>query len=424
MLDIKWIREHPTKLDRALLERGATPISESLLRDDAQLRALQGVLDELRAARNAKAQEIGKLKASGASSEVVEACLDAGAHIRAQLETKEADFSVLKAKLQGTLSELPNLPLEDVPRGHNEDDNVCVRTEGTRPNFDFDPKSHEEIGEPLGLSLTGGARVSGSRFVVFKGVMAALERALAAFMLDVHTQKFGYTEVSPPYLVTSESLYRSGQLPKFGRDSFKTTDDHWLIPTAEVPLVNLVAGQRLGASDLPKRFVAYTPCFRSEAGAAGRDTRGIIRLHQFSKVELVWVTTPEDSASAHDTLLSHAEHILQQLGLSYRVVLLCTGDMGFAATKTYDLEVWMPSQNTYREISSCSSCGDFQARRAGTRFKDQSGVYVHTLNGSGLAVGRTLAAILENYQQKDGSVRLPAVLEPYVRCLHLKAQYE
>ena len=421
MLDIKWIRAHPEAFDQALVSRGAVPASVALLSQDEQLRHLQGVLDELRAARNAKAQEIGKLKASGASSKSVQALLDEGSKIRGDLEAKEADYNDLKIKLQAKLSELPNIPSGDVPQGQSEDDNVCVRTEGTPPAFDFEPKPHEEIGAPLGLSLADGARVSGARFVVLKGMMAALERALAAFMLDVHTKKFGYTEVSPPYLVTSDSFYRSGQLPKFARDSFKTTDDRWLIPTAEVPLVNLVAGERLSASDLPKRFVAYTPCFRSEAGAAGRDTRGIIRLHQFSKVELVWVTAPEDSAAAHEALLSHAEYILQQLGLAYRAVLLCTGDMGFAATKTYDLEVWMPSQGTYREISSCSSCGDFQARRAGTRFKDVPGAYVHTLNGSGLAVGRTLAAILENYQQKDGSVCLPAVLEPYMRCLHLKA---
>lgn len=421
MLDIKWIRDHPDALDQALCSRGAPKMSEVLLHADTQLRALQGSLDALRAERNAKAQAVGQLKASGASSDEVQTLLDEGSSLRAQLESQEAIFAAQKEQLHKMLSKLPNIPLVDVPTGKGERDNVCVRTEGVRPIFDFDPKAHDVVGAPLGLSLSDGARISGARFVVLTGMMAALERALAAFMLDIHTQKFSYTEISPPYLVTSESLYRSGQLPKFAKDSFETSDGRWLIPTSEVPLVNMVADTRLSAADLPKRFVAYTPCFRSEAGAAGRDTRGIIRLHQFPKVELVWVTDPTESTQAHESLVFHAEYILQQLGLAYRVVNLCTGDLGFASTKTYDLEVWMPGQNAYREISSCSSCGDFQARRAGARLKDVPNGYVHTLNGSGLAVGRTLAALLENYQQKDGSVRLPAVLEPYMRCLHLKA---
>jgi seryl-tRNA synthetase len=316
------------------------------------------------------------------------------------------------------LAELPNLPADEVPDGADEAANLLVRRKGDAPRFNFEPASHETIGERLELmDFRRAGKLSGSRFVVLRQDLARLERALAQFMLDLHTREFGYQEISPPLLVRDEAVFGSGQLPKFAEDLFRTTDGLWLIPTAEVPLANLVADEILDERDLPLRFTAWTPCFRSEAGAAGKDTRGMIRQHQFMKVELVSVTTPEQSAAEHERMTACAEEVLKRLGLAYRVMLLSSGDMGFAALKTYDIEVWLPGQGTYREISSCSNCGAFQAQRMKARYRPAEGRGtrpVHTLNGSGLAVGRTLIAILENFQHEDGSVTIPPVLQPYM----------
>jgi seryl-tRNA synthetase len=316
------------------------------------------------------------------------------------------------------LAGVPNLPAAGVPDGADEKSNVEIRRYGTQRNFAFQPREHDAIGEKLGMmDFAAAARLSGARFVVLRRDLARLERALAAFMLDLHTREFGYQETMPPYLVREAALYGTGQLPKFAADLFKTTDDFWLIPTAEVPLTNLVADQILDESVLPLRFTAHTPCFRSEAGAAGKDTRGMIRQHQFSKVELVSIAHPDQSAAEHERMTACAEEVLRRLDLSYRVVTLCAGDTGFAAQMTYDIEVWLPGQGMYREISSCSNCGDFQARRMKARFRkpgEKGTRFVHTLNGSGLAVGRTLIAILENYQEEDGTVILPDALVPYM----------
>ena len=335
------------------------------------------------------------------------------------LEAKAAAKAAeLRKYIDELLASLPNLPASDVPDGPDESANRELRRVGEPPRFNFAPRAHEAIGERLGLmDFARAARLSGSRFVVLKGALARLERAIAQFMLDLHTQEFGYTEVAPPLLVREETAYGTGNLPKAAEDMFQTREGLWLIPTAEMPLTNLVAGEILDEGVLPLRFTAWTPCFRSEAGAAGRDTRGMIRMHQFNKVELVSVTRPEDSEAEHERMTGCAEAVLQRLGLAYRVVLLSTGDMGFAARKTYDIEVWLPSQDTYREISSCSNCGPFQATRMRARYRPAGGKGtqpVHTLNGSGLAVGRTLIAILENYQQDDGSVAIPELLRPYM----------
>jgi len=322
------------------------------------------------------------------------------------------------AALDATMLTYPNTPAEDVPDGLTEADSVELRRWGTKPVLDGEPKSHFDLGEALGMmDFERAAKLSGSRFVVLSGAMARLERALAAFMLDIHTVEFGYVEISPPLMVRDGAAYGTGNLPKFADDLFKTTTDHWLIPTAEMPLTNLTAGEILEAETLPRRLTAHTPCFRAEAGAAGRDTRGMIRLHQFNKVELVSITTPEQSDAEHERMTACAEEILKRLDLHYRVMLLSAGDMGFSARKTYDIEVWLPGQNLFREISSCSNCGDFQARRMNTRFRargEKSTRFVHTLNGSGLAVGRTLVAVLENYQRADGTVDIPPALQPYM----------
>ena len=313
---------------------------------------------------------------------------------------------------------MPNIPADDVPDGEDEDDNVELRCVGDKPIFDFDVRDHVDIGESLGLlDFEAASKLSGSRFVVTRGALARMERALSALMLDLHTDEFDYTEVNPPLLVRDEAAYGTGQLPKFEEDLFKTTTDHWLIPTAEVPLTNLVAGDILDEAKLPLRFTAHTPCFRSEAGAAGKDTRGMLRQHQFTKVEMVSICHPAASADEHERMTGCAEEVLKRLGLHYRVVVLSTGDLGFSAQKTYDIEVWLPGQDRYREISSCSNCGGFQARRMRARFRpeDRKGTdFVHTLNGSGLAVGRTLIAVIENYQQADGSIRVPDALKPYM----------
>ncbi len=415
VLDIKWVREHPDLFNHSMKARGVSASAQHFIEADKELRALQAEVDEGRAQSNLVARKMGQAKAQAQEAQVIQSLVQEGTRLRGRIEVQERVFHEKKEALHTKLSQLPNILAEDVPQGQSEEENVCVRTEGTLPVFDFDPRPHEEVGASLGLSLEDGARLAGSRFVVLKGGMAHLERALANFMLDMHTQHFGYEEVSVPYLVTEEALYGTGQLPKFAADSFQTTDGRWLIPTSEVSLANLVRGMTLEAQHLPLRYTAYTPCFRSESGAAGRDTRGIIRLHQFAKVELVSVVKPEEGVQEHERMLSHAEAILTKLGLPYRVMLLCAGDTGFSAQKTYDLEVWFPAQQKYREISSCSLCGDFQARRMGAKFKDgKNKGFVHTLNGSGLAVGRTLAAMLENYQKKDGFVHLPSVLEPYI----------
>jgi seryl-tRNA synthetase len=415
MHDIRWIRENPAEFDLGLERRGLPPQSAEVLALDKEWRALQTAAEEAQAARNRLSREVGAAKARGESVDELLARIAASKDTEAETVAKATE---LRRQLDDILAGLPNLPAPDAPDGPDESANRELRRVGTPPSFDFPPLSHEAIGEKLGLMDFGRAvRLSGSRFVVLKGQLARLERALAQFMLDLHTSEFGYVEVAPPLLVRDEALFGTGQLPKFAEDQFRTTDDYWLIPTAEVPLTNLVAGEILDEAALPLRFTAWTPCFRSEAGAAGRDTRGMIRMHQFNKVELVSITRPEDSDAEHERMTACAEEVLKRLGLAYRAVVLATGDMGFSATKTHDIEVWLPSQNAYREISSCSNCGPFQAQRMKARYRPAGGKGtrpVHTLNGSGLAVGRTLIAILENFQRHDGTVAIPEALQPYM----------
>jgi seryl-tRNA synthetase len=427
MHDIRWIRDNPQEFDRGLVRRGLPPRAEEVLALDREWRAAETRAQEAQARRNRISREIGAARsgrsaAIGANVETGALGIQALVQQSTELRDAEAASATEAARLRGQiddiLAELPNLPADEVPDGPDETANLLVRREGEPPRFNFEALSHEAIGERLGLmDFKRAGRLSGSRFVVLRRDLARLERALAQFMLDLHTSEFGYTEVSPPLLVRDEAMFGTGQLPKFAEDSFRTAEGYWLIPTAEVPLTNLVAGEILDERDLPLRFTAGTPCFRSEAGAAGKDTRGMIRQHQFFKVELVSVTTPEQSADEHQHMTDCAEKVLKRLGLAYRVVLLSTGDMGFAAQKTYDIEVWLPGQGTYREISSCSNCGPFQAQRMKARYRPADGKGtrpVHTLNGSGLAVGRTLIAILENYQREDGSVSIPPALQPYL----------
>ncbi len=481
MFDIKWIRENPTAFDAGLQARGLEPLSAGIITLDEQRRAQLTSLQEAQARRNAASKEIGKAKATKDEATAAKLMAEVAAlkETLAKGEEAEREFD---AKIQAMLEVIPNLPREDVPRGADEKANVEVRKVGTPPRMDFKPKQHFELGEALGLmDFETAAKVSGARFVYLKGPLARMERALAQFMLDIHTNDFGYLEVSPPLMVKDEAAYGTGNLPKFENDLFQVTNEEaikraaaeflfrqnpefldilkkiavredpdaiqdyadrsfvtimdqfskvegakqtrfWLVPTAEVPLTNLVREQVIDEAELPMRFTAWTPCFRSEAGAAGRDTRGMIRQHQFSKVEMVSITTPETSLDEHERMTSCAEEILKRLGLAFRTMLLCTGDMGFASQKTYDIEVWLPGQDAYREISSCSVCGDFQARRMDARYRPKAGAdgkirgleFVHTLNGSGLAVGRTLIAVLENYQQADGSVIIPEALRPYM----------
>ncbi|MCH9764640.1 MAG: serine--tRNA ligase [Alphaproteobacteria bacterium] len=417
MFDIKWIRDHQDDFDQGLKRRGLAALSGDLLKIDEARRAHLTSLQELQQRRNAASKEIGKAKAAK-DEETAQKLMAEVADIKAKVQQGEEQERLLNQQLETALAEIPNVPLTDVPKGADESDNKLVRTVGEVPTFDFEPKQHFDIGEGLGLmDFETAGKISGARFVILKGALSRLERAIASFMLDQHTREFGYTEVTPPLLVRDHAAYGTGNLPKFAEDLFRTDNDFWLIPTAEVPLTNMVRDQILEAGALPKRFTAWTPCFRSEAGAAGKDTRGMIRQHQFSKVELVSITTPEQSLEEHERMTACAEKILERLGLVFRTMLLCTGDMGFASQKTYDLEVWLPGQNAYREISSCSVCGDFQARRMGARFRaaDSKDVrYVHTLNGSGVAVGRTMVAILENYQQADGSVAIPDALQAYM----------
>jgi seryl-tRNA synthetase len=417
VFDIKWIRDNPEAFDTGLRRRGLAPQAAALIALDDKRRATLTTLQEAQSRRNAASKEIGKAK--GAKDEATASRLMAEvAELKETIAKGEDDERKLDAEIKAALEVIPNLPLADIPDGKDESGNVEVRKVGTPGQFDFAPKQHFEIGEALGLmDFEAAQKISGARFVVLKGALARIERALASFMLDLHTGEFGYTEVNPPILVKDQAAYGTAQLPKFEEDLFKTTNDFWLLPTAEISLTNLAREQIIDEAQLPMRVTAWTPCFRSEAGAAGKDTRGMIRQHQFSKVELVSITTPDKSLEEHERMTSCAEEVLKRLGLPFRTMLLCTGDMGFASQKTYDIEVWLPGQNTYREISSCSVCGDFQARRMDARYRAKDGgkpVYVHTLNGSGLAVGRTLIAVLENYQQADGSVRIPEALRPYM----------
>ena len=415
MLDLKWIRENPEAFDAAMARRGLPPQSERLLVLDAARREVQTEMQEIQARRNAAAKEIGKVKASGGDAD---ALIQEVADLKSKVQDSIEFERKFQAKLDTLLSELPNIFKDDVPEGASEADNVELRRVGDIRKFDFAPKEHYDLGEALGMmDFETAAKISGSRFVVTSGQIARLERALAAFMVDVHTLEKGYLEVSPPVMVRGSTLFGTGQLPKFEEDLYKTGDDHYMIPTSEVPLTNLVRDSILEESELPKRFTAHTLCFRSEAGSAGKDTAGMLRQHQFAKVEMVSITTPEQSDAEHERMTACAEDILKRLGLAYRVVLLCTGDTGFGARKTYDIEVWLPGQDAYREISSCSTCGDFQARRMKARYRpegEKGTQFVHTLNGSGLAVGRTLIAVMENYQQADGSIRIPDVLVPYM----------
>ena len=423
MLDIKAIRDDSSAFVKGLQRRGMTEaqgLIGALLEQDKALRDLLVRLQEGQARRNDASKLIGQAKAKKDEAQAASLMAEV-AGLKESIQQGEARQRELEEALKNALAVIPNIPADDVPDGADESGNVPVaaRAYGKPPGIN-NAKQHFEIGEALGqMDFERAAKVSGARFVYLKGDLAKLERALGAFMLDTHTEKFGYTEVSPPVLVKSAALFGTGQLPKFQDDLFRTTneDPFWLVPTAEVPLTNYMADEILNEAELPLRFTAYTPCFRAEAGSAGKDTRGMIRLHQFSKVELVSITTPGQSASEHERMTDAAQEILKKLDLAHRVVTLCTGDMGFSARKTYDIEVWLPGQNAYREISSCSNCGDFQARRMNTRFRNADGKVqgpVHTLNGSGLAVGRTLVAILENYQQPDGSVAIPDVLQPYM----------
>lgn len=413
MHDLKWIRENPAAFDAGLARRGLEPRSAEILALDAERRSVQTRAQEMQARRNEASKQIGILKKQGQDASAIMAEV---AKLKDEVPALEAQDRDLGERLDGILAAIPNIPAADVPDGPDEDHNVELRKWGTPVQFDFEPKEHDALGEGLGLmDFDGAAKLSGARFVVLKGKLARLERALAQFMLDTQTEEHGYTEVNPPTLVKDGALYGTGQLPKFGEDLFKTNTGHWLIPTAEVPLTNLLGDTIVDEASLPIRMTALTPCYRSEAGAAGKDTRGMIRQHQFWKVELVSIAHPDQSGEEHERMTQCAETILQRLGLPYRVIVLCTGDMGFSSQKTYDIEVWLPGQKRYREISSCSNCGDFQARRMKARFKsDKGNRLVHTLNGSGLAVGRTLVAVLENYQQADGSIVVPEVLRKYM----------
>jgi seryl-tRNA synthetase len=415
MLDIRWIRENPEAFDRALTRRGMKPLAESVLTHDKEWRAAQTRAEQLQAERNRLAKEIGAAKGKGGDAT---ALLRQVADSKEQEAVLESTAARLKTAIDDLLKPLPNVPADDVPDGADESGNRLVRQHGTPPAFAFPVKDHVALGEALGMmDFARAGKLSGARFVVLSRALARLERALGAFMLDLHTSEYGYTEVSPPLLVRDETAYGTGQLPKFADDLFRTTTGLWLVPTAEVPLTNLVADTMLDEAALPLRFTAWTPCFRSEAGAAGKDTRGMIRQHQFNKVELVSIVHPDRSAEEHERMTACAEEVLKRLGLAYRVMLLCAGDMGAAARKTYDIEVWLPGQIAYREISSCSDCGDYQARRMMARFRPKDGKgarFVHTLNGSGLAVGRTLVAVLENYQHANGTITVPDALRPYM----------
>lgn len=415
MHDIKSIREDADAFDAALARRGLAPLASGLLALDADRRARQTAFQDAQTKRVELSRQIGVIKKQGGDPSQLMAEV---ALLKETTQEAEREEAMAQRALTNMLEMIPNLPAADVPDGKDENDNVEIRRIGVPKNFAFKPKEHDEIGAKLGMmDFETAARMSGARFVVLKDKLARLQRALGAFMLDIQTGEHGYVEMDPPVLVRPEALYGTGQLPKFAEDLFLANSGHYLIPTAEVPLTNVVAGQLLDEADLPKRMTALTYCFRSEAGAAGKDTRGMIRQHQFMKVELVSIVHPDRSEDEHQRMTKCAETILQRLDLPYRVITLCVGDMGFGAQKTYDIEVWLPGQDAYREISSCSNCGDFQARRMDARFRPAEGKgtrYVHTLNGSGLAVGRTMVALLENYQNQDGSVTIPEALRPYM----------
>ena len=417
MHDIKAIRDNPAAFDAGLARRGLAPLSASLLALDEQKRETMQKLQDAQSRRNALSKEIGM--AMGKKDVALADKLKAEvAGLKDAIMQGEEQERVQTKALNDALAVIPNIPLAAVPDGKSEHDNVEVRQWGEKPLKNFEPQQHFDIGEGLGLmDFEIASKLSGARFVVLKGALARMERALAQFMINLHTDEFGYSETYAPYMLREEAMYGVGQLPKFEEDLFKTTSGHYLIPTAEASLTNLVREQVLDEAKLPIRMTAYSPCFRAEAGAAGRDTRGMIRQHQFSKVELVSNTTPEQSDAEHERMTGCAEEVLKRLNLHYRTIVLCTGDMGFGSRKTYDIEVWLPGQNAYREISSCSQFGEFQARRMEARCKAadaKQARYLHTLNGSALAVGRTMVAVLENYQNDDGSVTIPEVLRPYM----------
>ena len=419
MHDIRFIRDDAKAFDDAMARRGLEPQASAILVVDQERRQIITTLQNLQQKRNETSRQIGEIKKAGGDANAIMAEVAA---IKTEMTTLEEREKSLGENLDAMLLSLPNILDAGVPDGADESHNVEIRKIGEATSFPFNAQDHVALGENLGMmDFAAGAKLSGSRFVVLKSGLARLERALAAFMLDTHCGEFGYQEILPPALVKSETMQGTGQLPKFAEDLFHTDDDRWLIPTAEVPLTNLVADEILDADDLPLRLTAYTPCFRAEAGAAGRDTRGMIRQHQFSKVELVSIVEPDQSDDELERMTSCAEEILKRLGLSYRVMMLSTGDTGFSARRTYDIEVWLPGQDDgkgmYREISSCSNCGPFQARRMKARYRnkgDKDTQFVHTLNGSGLAIGRTMIAVLENYQQEDGSIYIPDVLQPYM----------
>ncbi len=417
MHDLKTIRENAADFDAALARRGVEPVAANLLALDEENRSIATKLQEGQARRNEASKAIGKAKGQG-DEETAQALMAEVSELKTSLPQLEEQQRVVSGKLRDALAALPNVPNADVPEGADEDDNVEVERWGTPRSFDFKPLEHSDIGPPLGLEFETAAAMSGARFAFLRGQMARLQRAIGQYMLDQQTTVNGFQECAPPVLVRDEAMFGTGQLPKFSEDSFQTTNGHWLIPTAEVSLTNSVSGQILDEAQLPIRLTALTPCFRSEAGSAGKDTKGLIRQHQFEKVEMVAIVHPDHSDAEHLRMTEAAESILKALELPYRKMLLCTGDMGATARKTYDLEVWLPGQDTYREISSVSTCGDYQARRMNARFRPEGETkgtqFLHTLNGSGLAVGRTLVAVLENYQQEDGSVIIPEALKSYM----------
>jgi seryl-tRNA synthetase len=417
MHDIKFIREHPEEFDRGLKRRGLEPMAGALLLRDQVRRAAIGKSEEAQARRNAASREIGEAKKQNDEARAQKLLAEV-AELKAALPALENEAKAASENLDKALAEIPNLPLDEVPDGKDSNDNVEHHRFGAKRDYGFRPKEHFELGEALGeMDFETAAKLSGARFVVLKSGLARLQRAIGQFMIDVHTREHGYTEVAPPILVREHVPYGTGNLPKAAEDMFCTREGFWLIPTAEVPLTNLVREQILDEGVLPLRFTALTPCFRAEAGAAGKDTRGMLRQHQFDKVELVSITTPEKSLDEHERMLSCAEEVLRRLDLHYRVVTLCTGDMGFASQKTYDIEVWLPGQGAYREISSCSVCGEFQARRMDARYRakaDRTVRHVHTLNGSGVAVGRALIAVMETYQDQGGGIAVPDALQPYM----------
>ncbi|TWJ09353.1 serine--tRNA ligase [Altererythrobacter ishigakiensis] len=416
MHDIRSIRENPEAFDAALARRGLEPVTKQLIEADEVRRAASTRLQEAQNRRNEASKLIGQAMGKG-DTETAEALKAEVSELKEIMPAMEETSRAADKQLEDLLAVIPNLPADDVPMGEDEADNVEVSTWGKKREFDFEPKEHADLGPALGMEFDTGAKLSGARFTFLRGDMARLHRALGQFMLDQQTREYGYTECNPPVLVRDEAMYGTDKLPKFAEDSFRTENDYWLIPTSEVSLTASVMGEILDDGALPMRLTGLTLCFRSEAGAAGKDTRGFIRQHQFEKCELVSIVRPEDSEAEHERMTEAAEAILQALDLPYRKMLLCTGDMGFGARKTYDLEVWLPGQGAYREISSCSNTGDFQARRMKTRYRpegEKKTEFVHTLNGSGLAVGRTLVAVLENYQNADGSVTIPQALEPYM----------